>query len=45
MINDPSETHLVISKKNPLLMVNFMDSFLELFQKWKKEKVNHLMKL
>lgn len=32
MINDPPETQLVISEKNPFLMVNFMYSFLELFQ-------------
>lgn len=45
MINDLSETHLVILEKNPFLMANFMYSFLELFQNGKKRKINHLTKL
>lgn len=46
MINDLSGTHLIISEKNLFLMVNFMYSFLELFQNGKKgRKINHYMKL
>lgn len=47
MINDLSETHLVILEKNPFLMANFMYSFLELFQNGggkKERKINHLTK-
>lgn len=45
MMNDLSGTHLISSEKNPFLMVNFMYSFLELFQNGKKRKVSHVMKL
>lgn len=45
MMNDLSGTHLVSSEKNPFLMVNFMYSFLELFQSGKKRKISHVMKL
>lgn len=38
MINDLSETHLVILEKNPFLMANFMYSFLELFQNGGKKR-------
>lgn len=44
MMNGLSGTQLLISGKNPFLMVNFMYSFLEVFQNEKKE-VNHLIKL
>ena len=44
MINDLSETHLVISEKNPCLMVNFMYSSWNFF-KMGKRRINHLMKL
>lgn len=45
MMNDLSGTHLISSEKNPFLMVNFMYSFLELFQNGKKRKISHVMKL
>lgn len=38
MINDLSETHLVISEKNPFLMVNFMYSPWNFFKMEKREK-------
>ena len=37
-MNGLSGTQLLISGKNPFLMVNFMYSFLEVFQNEKKEK-------
>lgn len=45
MINDLYETHLVISEKNPFLMINFMYSSWNFFKMGKKRKINHLMKL
>ena len=38
MMNGFSGTQMLISEKNPFLMVNFMYSFLEVFQNEKKKR-------